>query len=278
MRGGDGRIGRIWKSVRPDFACAIQLLWPALIAVLFASPSRTFASAQHGQSHAAPNHAAPPQAQHSASRAQSNDHQPPREHSFVPNSAGSRSDYSSAHSGPPGPRRPLITAQPPSPRTGFRAPYVPPPGAQHLGSWLASHSGESVQDQVRSLRQEPGFSGLPPVQQQHLIQGLHQLDAMSPARRQRTLDRIENMERLSPQRKQAVRNAAQQLQQMPPQRKQQMQTAFRALRDLPPSERPQALNSPQYRGRFNDRERDILRNLLSVEPYQPGHVGVPPRP
>jgi hypothetical protein len=192
---------------------------------------------------------------------------------------------------PPATNRPLITAQPFAPAPGYARPasppaspgiyagqrpgYVPPSAnlghanQQHLGGWLQSHSGQSFASQEQSLRQEPGFSRLPQPQQQRLIDRLHQLDTMPPQRRERTLGRIENLERLSPDRRQQVRDSAQELSAMPEQRKQQIRSAFRSLRELPPEERQQQLASPAMSGQYNEHERQILGNLLSVEPYQP---------
>ena len=56
---------------------------------------------------------------------------------------------------------------------------------------------------------------------------------------------------------------------MDPERKQQVRGAFRALREMPPTERSQVLNSPAYRSMYSDHERQVLGNLLSVEPYTP---------
>lgn len=91
---------------------------------------------------------------------------------------------------------------------------------------------------------------------------------MPPQRRERTLGRIENLERLTPDRRQQVRNSAQELSAMPEERRQQVRGAFRGLRDLPPEQRQQQLDSPAFRGQYSDHERQILGNLLSVEPYQ----------
>ena len=163
---------------------------------------------------------------------------------------------------PPAPSRPLITAHPFAPAPGLQGPsaprtqYLPPPAnlgpgnQQHLGGWLQSHSGQSFSSQEQSLRQEPGFSRLPQPQQQRLIDRLHQLDTMPPQRRERTLGRIENLERLSPERRQLVRNSAQELSAMP-------------------EERQQQLDSPAFHAQYNQHERQILGNLLSVEPYEP---------
>jgi hypothetical protein len=176
-------------------------------------------------------------------------------------------------SAPPAPApRPSYGAIPPgyAPRTG--APYGAPPAntrGPHLGNWLQSHQGESFAGQENALRREPGFSRLPQQQQQRLVDRLHQLDTMPPQQRQRTLGRIENMERLSPERRQAVRGSAQELSSMDPARKQQVRGAFRTLRDVPPGLRQQLLNSPAYRSMYTEHERQVLSNLLSVEPYTP---------
>jgi len=77
------------------------------------------------------------------------------------------------------------------------------------------------------------------------------------------------MERLSPERREQIRQSAQELGAMDPGRRQQVRAAFRVLRDMPPAERDRILASPAYRSMYSDHERQILGNLLSVEPYQP---------
>lgn len=153
-----------------------------------------------------------------------------------------------------------------------RGPYGAPSAnvrGPHLGSWMQSHQGQSFATQENSLRSEQGFNHLPPDQQQRLINRLHQLNAMPPEQRQRWLDRNENMERLSPERRQAVRGSVQELSSMDPARKQQVRSAYRVLRDMPPEQREHVLNSPAYRSMYSDHEREVLGNLLSVEPYTP---------
>jgi hypothetical protein len=151
-------------------------------------------------------------------------------------------------------------------------PYGPPQqnlNGPHLGSWLQSHQGESFAGQENALRREPGFNRLPQPQQQRLIDRLHQLDSMPPQQRQRMLGRNENFEHLTPQGRQAFLNSAQELRTMNPERKQFVRGAFRVLREMPPGQREHVLNSPAYRSMYSDHERQILGNLLSVEPYTP---------
>lgn len=142
-------------------------------------------------------------------------------------------------------------------------------GGPHLGSWLQSHQGQSFAGQENALRREPGFSRLPQRQQQRLIDRLHQLNSMNPDQRQRWIGRNENMERLSPDRRQAVRNSVQEYTNMDPGRKDLVRGAYHVLRDMPPAQREHVLNSPAYRSMYSDREREILGNMLSVEPYHP---------
>lgn len=180
---------------------------------------------------------------------------------------------------PGAPNRFTPAPVPPGPPQAYRPggmypvqrPYGPSQNSNgpHLGSWLQNHQGESFVGQENALRREPGFNRLPQPQQQRLIDRLHQLDSMPPQQRQRTLGRIENMERLSPDRRQAVRSSAQELGAMDPGRQQQVRGAFRVLREMPPGERERVLNSPAYRSMYSDHERQVLGNLLSVEPYAP---------
>lgn len=205
-------------------------------------------------------------AQHGSPGGSSHPSPPPRQsapHSSAPPAPAPRPSYRAA---PPG-----YAPRPGAPYPGapYGAPSANSRGQQHLGNWLQSHQGESFLGQENALRREPGFSRLPQQQQQRLVDRLHQLDTMPPQQRQRTLGRVENMERLSPERRQAVRGSAQELSNMDPARKQQVRGAFRTLRDIPPGQRQQVLNSPAYRSMYTEHERQVLSNLLSVEPYTP---------
>jgi hypothetical protein len=66
-----------------------------------------------------------------------------------------------------------------------------------------------------------------------------------------------------------VRSSTQELNNMDPSRKQQVRGAFRVLRDMPPEQRDHVLNSPAYHSMYSDHERQVLGNLLSIEPYTP---------
>jgi hypothetical protein len=251
------------KCIGPERGCVFAGGALAHQAVFFLSLSLAalpLAWGQHG-GQGGNSHPAPPN--QSASHPSGPPAQAPR-----PTYRGTAPEAGPAYRGAP----PGYAPRPGASYPTVRSPYsVPPANARgpHLGNWLESHQGESFVGQENALRHEPGFNSLPQQQQQRLVDRLHQLDTMPPQQRQRTLGRIENMERLTPDRRQAVRSSAQELSNMDPERKQQVRGAFRALREMPPGERERVLNSPAYRSMYSDHEREVLGNLLSVEPYTP---------
>jgi hypothetical protein len=153
-------------------------------------------------------------------------------------------------------------------------------GGEHLPQWYAQHGGQSLQQQEQALRREPGFSRLPPGQQQQLINRLHRLDLQAPAMRQRMMERNEIFMALPQNQQSAIRRSSQMLRQMPPDRQHAVRQAFRNLRDMPPGEREQALDSARFQAEYSPQERDVMRNLLAIEPFPgqpyPGPGGPPP--
>ena len=153
-------------------------------------------------------------------------------------------------------------------------------GGEHLPQWYAQHGNQGIRQQEEALRREPGFSRLPPAQQQQLIDRLHRLDMQPPAVRRRLMERNEIFMGLPAGQQAAIRRSSQMLRQMPPDRQHAIRQAFRNLRDMPPGEREQALDSARFQAEYSPQERDIMRNLLAIEPY-PGEPypgpGGPPR-
>ncbi len=150
------------------------------------------------------------------------------------------------------------------------------PAGEHLPQWFQHHQNMSIQQQERALRRQPGFNRLTPGQRRRVINRLRYLDAQPPGVRARIMARNEAFERLSPERKQEVRAAAQAFQRMPQYRKEQLGRAFHVLRTLPPDQRAAILHSARFQSEYSPRERHILSNLLSIEPWQP--VRPPPPP
>ena len=144
-----------------------------------------------------------------------------------------------------------------------------PVRGQHLPEWMQRHQSLSPEQQEQALRSEPGFSRLPEMQQQNLINRLHKLDSAPPQVRQRILARNEMFERMAPEQKQEIRGASQALSQMSAERNMAVRHAFRDLRGLPPDQRQNVLSSARFQAEFSPQERTILGHLLLIEPYQP---------
>jgi Protein of unknown function (DUF3106) len=138
----------------------------------------------------------------------------------------------------------------------------------HLGIWLQRHGNLPPAEQERALQSEPGFNRLSPETQQKLLNRLRQINSMPPNQRQRTVDRIEAMEQLTPQRRQQVRASVQEFHALPEGRQRMVKKAFRDLREYPPEQRAAMMNSGQFQTQFTPEERNILGNILAVEPYQ----------
>lgn len=140
---------------------------------------------------------------------------------------------------------------------------------EHLGPWMNQHRNMPLGAQERALRNEPGFNRLPSATQQRLFNRLQQLNAMPAPQRARTLNRLETWERLSPRQRQQVRNGIQQVDHMPMERQRMMHRAIRDLSEFPEAERPSILNSPQFKDRYSDHERQVLGTLMLAQPYTP---------
>jgi hypothetical protein len=162
--------------------------------------------------------------------------------------------------------RPAYRPQP-AMRPGGNAPLRP--GQEHLPEWLARHQNMSPSDQENQLRHEPGFNRLSPDQQQRMVNTLHRLDSRPPQQQERTAARVEMFEHLSPDQKQQVRNSTAAFAQMPANRRAVIGQAFNDLRHVPPGQRQAILNSARFQHDYTPQERQVLSNILSIEPYEP---------
>lgn len=160
----------------------------------------------------------------------------------------------------------------PGPRAGVRPPTRPSPNQEHLQQWLERHQTLPLQEQLRQLQNEPGFSELPPQTQQRYRDRLIQLNNMNPGQRDRILQRNEALERMSVPERQQYRAAVQRFAAAPPDRRRMMARAVLDLRAMPPDQRQAVINSDRFRAEFSDGERSTLTSLLSVEPYVGGQA------
>lgn len=148
----------------------------------------------------------------------------------------------------------------------------------HLTEWMSRHRDLPLEQQQRAMQAEPGFRELPAQTQQRYLDRLSQLNNMKPDERARMLERNEAIEHLTGQQRQQVRGAMLQLGSLPEDRRKLVARTFRDLRAMPEAQRQQYMSSSAYKSQFSDQERNTMGNLMSVEPYIPGHrPGDPPQ-
>jgi hypothetical protein len=136
---------------------------------------------------------------------------------------------------------------------------------RHMGDWLRKHQDQPPQEQEHALQNDPAFQRLPQERQERLMQRLRNFNSMPPEQRQRVLDRMETFERLPPEQQQHIRQLFGQMRDLPDDRRQAVRQAAHRLRQMPPDERERTLNSPAFRNRFSDQERELVRGLATVD-------------
>ncbi len=139
----------------------------------------------------------------------------------------------------------------------------------HLGQWIRNHQDLTPEQQIQALRAEPGFNRLPPQVQLRLQNRLNQLNAMPPSQRERTLQHMEALEKLSPVQRQQMVQTMEQFSELPQDRRRRIREAYRFLREFPVEQRQQILTSSAFQSQYSDSERQILSNLIRLEPYTP---------
>lgn len=144
-----------------------------------------------------------------------------------------------------------------------------PAAAVHLPEWLERHQNLPEAQQEMLLRHDAEFRQMAPQEQDQVISQLHRIDQMTPARRQRYLERNEAIERLTPPERAAFDASMRAVNALSPARRAVVSEAFRRLRRYPVKQRAAMLATAPYIGSLSDPERAMLKNLLSVEPYQP---------
>lgn len=162
---------------------------------------------------------------------------------------------------------------------GFRpggqrnGPIARNPNPQHAqrprGEWLRKYKEMPPAVQQRLLNNDPDFQKLPPERQQRLRQKLQQFNTLPPPQKEKIVQRMEAFDRLTPDQQQQARGLHAKMQNIPEDRRKMMRTALRSLRQMSPEQRTQVMNSDQFKGMFNDDERDVMRGLTELPIGQP---------
>ena len=88
---------------------------------------------------------------------------------------------------------------------------------------------------------------------------------------------METWEHLTHEQKQQARQIFFELRDLPPARRFLVREAVRQLRSMPPDQREREIDSDQYRSRFTDHERELIRGISRL-PLAPPEGGPPPPP
>ena len=164
----------------------------------------------------------------------------------------------------------------PPPRAEILRPHDEWPAHGHAGDWLRRYKDLPPEEQEHALQNDPAFRRLPPAQQQRLRQRLQRFSSLPPDEQLRVLNRMETWEHLTREQKQQARQIFAEMRELPPARRDQVRQAIRELRAMPPDQREHEIDSDQYRNRFTDHERDMIRGITRL-PLAPPE-GVPPGP
>lgn len=135
----------------------------------------------------------------------------------------------------------------------------------HASDWLRNHENLSPDEQKKSLEADPQFQRLTPQAQQQLMERLNHFNSLPPQQRDRIMQRMELLEHLSPQDRDKARSLFHDYRQLPSARQSQLNFALRDLRAMTPEERMKTLDSNEYKARFSDQERDLLRSMSEME-------------
>jgi len=153
---------------------------------------------------------------------------------------------------------------PPPPRAEISRPHDEPPVRGHAGDWLRRYKDLPPEEQERALQNDPAFRRLPPAQQQRLRQRLQHFSSLPPDEQLRMLNRMDTWEHLTREQKQQARQIFLQMRELPPARRYQVRQAIRELRAMPPDQREREIDSEEYRNRFTDREREMIRGITRL--------------
>lgn len=147
-----------------------------------------------------------------------------------------------------------------------------------MGDWLRLNRGKSLDQQRRSLENDPDFKKLTPDKQQELQQRLQNFNSLPPAQQDRILQRIDKLNRMSPQQRAQARALWDRMRLLPEERRMAVRQFFHSLVGMNPQQRQRAIGSDQFNTEFNPEERDIIQRGLELNDQTgTSDVNEPPR-
>lgn len=117
-------------------------------------------------------------------------------------------------------------------------------------------------------QRQKALNRLPPEQRQKLQERLDRFNQLPPERQQALKNLYNRLHELPPDRQNAVRQSINKFSQMPPERQQAIRSELRNMADIPPDQRKAYVSTPEFRGKFNKKEQEVVRDMSEVLPPQ----------
>ncbi len=153
----------------------------------------------------------------------------------------------------------------------------------HISQWLKKNQHLSLQDQEKALANDPEFQKLPPDKQDHFKGLLRDFNSKPPEQRERMLQRMDRFEHLTPEQQDQARKIWMQVRQMAEDQRRHFRQGMRQLTETSPEQRQNMIDSEDFRSRYTDEERGLMKQFVDLnvlpernEPEPP--QGPPPQP
>jgi hypothetical protein len=114
---------------------------------------------------------------------------------------------------------------------------------------------------------EQALRNMPFERRQMIEERLERWERMAPRRKKRLEGSLINFQQMKPEQQQALRQLAKRFQEtMPENKRMEGRRALTMLRQLAPEARKRVLNGPGLKDRFNEEERQLLREMAENMP------------
>ena len=145
-------------------------------------------------------------------------------------------------------------------------PMSPPPRQRSVERGVRTPIEEF--ETMSAEQRQKALDRLPPAQRQRLEERLQKFNQLPPERQQALKNLYNRLHELPPERQDAVRKSINKFSQMAPQRQEAIRGELRDMASMSPDERQARLSTPAFRGKFNKKEHEIVRDMLEVLPQQ----------
>jgi hypothetical protein len=148
-----------------------------------------------------------------------------------------------------------------------RRPFPPPGKTSAAGQNLIERLMSLSPDEQREfLGNNPHFQRLSPAQRENIRRRLEEFNRLPPAQREALRERYDFFRQLSPEQQDRARALYRQWIRYPLERRQELRRELRRLRESSAEERRVRFDGEEFRNRFNEQERDLLRELSELFP------------